>query len=211
MQPLGELNSIELRFSFDIRIDLGVHKDDEDSYHREMSSDIVLVNIDEESGAETDQNIGYVEIYHIEGTRAYNNRLDIVYLCDMVHQDLYDYANALYVDGWIDEAICAAPRSNDSLVLHRIEIDKRFRGRGYGLTVMRNVSDRLGYNCGAILIKPAPLQFCDIGKKPSWQERYDTSAFSSDRKAATAKLREYWGNLGLRETNDKTIYCIPQE
>lgn len=204
--------SIELWFSFGIMIDDSRFLDDDgESYHRVMRSDISLVNDGEEIGEETTEKIGYIEVWYIEGSRAIDNGLDIVDLCDSVDQELYEYANSIYVDGFIDKAICAVPLSNDILVLHRIEIDKRFRGKSYGLAISKTICERLGYNCGAILVRPGPLQFSEISEKPEWQEKYDTSIYSSDKKVATSKLKKYWAKLGLCKTNDRTIYCIPQE
>lgn len=208
--PAGEDADVELCFEFGVTIHLS-DQDDWEQDHTEMRSDITLVGYEGESDEGKAEKIGYVEVWHIEGSRAYDNGLDIVELCDVADQELYDYARSIYASGTIDDAICETPLSQDILVLHRMEIDKRFRGKGYGLAIAKGICERLGYHCGAILIKPAPLQFSEISKKPGWQEKYDTSEYPSDEKTATAKLQKYWAKLGLRKTNDPTIWCIPQD
>lgn len=205
------VGSIGLWFDFSFGIDVCTQDDGDASYHRTMTSDISFASFDEETGRNITETIGYVEVWHIEGSRAFDAGVDIIDYCDSVDGELLEYASAIYLDDMIDETICECPVSNDVLVLHRIEINKKFRGREYGLAVFRTICERLGYNCGAILIKPGPLQFSPISRSSEWQEKYDTSVFASNEKEATAKLRKYWDKLGLRETREASVYCIIQD
>lgn len=203
---------IELGFDLGIRSDAGLDEYSEALYHRNMASGITLVRCNDESNQDTREDIGYVEVWHIEGLRALDRGVDIVDYCDSVDGELARYAFAIYVGGTIDDSICECPQSNDVLVLHRIEIDKRFRGREYGLTVLKTICERLGYLCGAILIEPGPLQFSDISKDPEWQKKYDTSEYPSNEREAKAKLKAYWGKLGgLRRTRVAGIYSVVQK
>ena len=194
---------------FDFRMRAAINEDDEDCYHRSMDGDIALVRLRDHSEEET--TIGHVEIWFIDGTRASDDGKDIVEICDSIEQQLYEYVHSVYVDGAIDQTICGAPRSQDVLVLHRIEIGTRYRGKGYGLLVARKLIEYFGYQCGAIVLKPSPLQFSQISRRDGWQEKYDTSGYPKTRREATRKLTAYWKRLGLKRTRDKAILCIPQE
>ena len=194
---------------FDFRMRAAINEDDEDCYHRSMNGDIALVRLRNHREEET--TIGYVEVWFIDGTRAIDDGKDIVEICDSIEQQLYEYVHSVYVDGAIDHGICGAPRSQDVLVLHRIEIGKKYRGKGYGLLVARKLVEYFGYQCGVIVLRPSPLQFSPISRHAGWQEKYDTSRYPESRREATRKLTAYWKKLGLKPTRDKAILCIPQE
>jgi hypothetical protein len=202
-----------LAFEFKIPLDPTDEESDEygDCYVRYMESDITLVKWNEKTETHGRDRIGHVVVWYLDGTRAIDNRLDIVDICDAVAQEQYDYARSIYINGFIDPKICEVPRSNDVLILHLIEIDPKYRGHKYGLVTSQKICDYLGYNCGAILLRPLPLQFSPISQQEGWQERYNTSVFPSSRKESTKRLSAYWKKLGLHATNDKTILCIPQE
>jgi hypothetical protein len=59
--------------------------------------------------------------------------LDIVEICDDIEQELFEYASAIYKDGYIDDKLIEMPRSNDILILHRIEIEKNYQGKKFGI------------------------------------------------------------------------------
>jgi hypothetical protein len=89
------------------------------------------------------------------------------------------------------------PRSNDILVLHRIEIDKKYQGKKYGL-ISRNIIRHFGYSCGAILIRPSPIKFSDISKTDNWMEKYYSEKFSLDKEESRRKLSNYWRKIDKR-------------
>ena len=175
-----------------------------DNYLRRHKGHIRLINDESEQTVE----IGEIEVWYIDGSRASDNRLDIVDVCDSLGQEEYEYAAAIFTDGALDTSIVEYPTSNDVLVLHSIAILPRYRGRKYGLRVTQKMVATIGYHCGAILLRPAPLQFSAKAENTEWMDRMGMSAFSTDRHTATKKLVNYWKVLDLISTNDSSIYCV---
>ncbi|GAI73447.1 unnamed protein product, partial [marine sediment metagenome] len=175
-----------------------------DNYIKALSGHIFLC--DGESNGKTE--IGELEIWHIDGTRAYDNNLDIVDVCDSIGQEEYEYANSIYEDGYLKSDLVEMPVSNDVLVLHKIAIYPNFRGNKHGLTVTKKIIEVMGYNCGAILIRPTPLQFSLISENEEWTERMQMSNFEQDESVAKKRLTKYWLKLGLKRTHIPSIYYM---
>ena len=178
-----------------------------DNYVRNHAGPIRLVN----AKSEEDVEIGEIELFYFDGTRALDNDLDIVDVCDSIGQDQYDYAAAVYSDGALDSEIVGDWISNDVLALHTISILPEFRGRQYGLRVTRKIIETVGSRCGVVVVKPAPLQFSSqYAENKAWMERMRMAAFGTDQQAATKRLTEYWKALDLRPTKNPSIYCVSQ-
>ncbi len=86
-----------------------------DNYIRRYVGPLSVVTEDDEQ-----IEIGEIKVWYIDGSRALDNDLDIIDVCDSVSGDALDYAQAIYTDGVIDNEIVADPISNDVLVLHTI-------------------------------------------------------------------------------------------
>ena len=191
-------------FGYHVVVPLGEDIDhDDDNYVRVQRGSLTLVSNDGET-----KQIGEIEAWHIDGARAMDNKLDIVDVCDSISQDAYEYAVSVYTDGELDRNIVGKDViiSNDVLVLHSIAILRTYRGRGYGLAISRKLIETIGYGCGAVLLRPAPLQF-SRDKDAEWMERMQMSEFTQDHKAATDRLFKYWIGLRLRRTKHREIYC----
>ena len=176
-----------------------------DNYVRSHAGPIRLVNAESEEEVE----IGEIELFYLDGTRALDNDLDIVDICDSIGQDQYDYAAAVYSDGALDTDIVGDWFSNDVLALHTISILPEYRGRQYGLRVTKKIIETVGSHCGAVVLKPAPLQFSSqYAENQAWMERMQMAAFGTDRQAATKRLTDHWKALDLRPTKDPAIFCV---
>jgi len=182
----------------------------ETEYHKNYCSDIILQTTDEEYN-ETENKIGYLEFWFLEGDRAYYDKINIVDYCDSIEQELYEYSKAIYKNGYIDEDLIEIPLSNNILILHRIEILKEYQGRELGILISKKIIQYFGYNCGGILIKPSPIQYSDISKKNNWMEKYISKDFVKGKKSATSKLLNYWKKIdeNIIKSNDKSILLIP--
>lgn len=177
-----------------------------DNYVRRHQGPIRLIN----SEPERIEEIGEIELWYIDGSRALENGLDIVDVCDSVGREEYDYADAIYSENRIDASIIQEPMSNDVLVLHSISILPECRGKRYGLHVTRKMIETIGYHCGAVLLRPTPLQFSLRNNDTEWTERMNMQEFMADEQAATEKLVQYWNAFELRPTKNPTIFCVIQ-
>ena len=175
----------------------------DDNYIRHLSGQIWLV--DGESGARIE--IGSIELYYIDGTRALDSGLDIVDVCDSLGQEVYEYAKSVYVNGVLNADIARESFSNDVLALHSIAIFPEYRGRKYGLRVTKKIVETIGYQCGAAVLKPSPLQFSAAANCGS-MNRMELSEFVANRESAVNRLTDYWRELDLRETRDPTIFIV---
>jgi hypothetical protein len=192
-------------FEYHLVVPLGENFDDYDnSYVRMQRGSLLLVMSD----GETEQ-IGEIEVWHIDGARAINNKLDIVDVCDSISQDAYEYAISVYTDGELDRDVVGEDTiiSDNVLVLHSIAILRAYRGRGYGLAISRKLIETIGYGCGAVLLRPAPLQF-SRDKDAEWMAKMQMSEFTQDHEAAKDRLFKYWMGLQLRRTKHREIYCV---
>ena len=177
----------------------------DDNYIRHLTGRIWLV--ESESGTKIE--LGTIELYYIDGSRALDNRLDIVDVCDSLGQDVYEYSNAVYVHGVLDGEIIGEALSNDVLALHMITIYPEHRGRKYGLRVTQKIVETVGYQCGAVVLKPMPLQFVPaLSENVDWMKRMEMADFGTDPETAEKRLIDYWRKLDLRETRDPTICLV---
>ena len=111
------------------------------------------VRIQGEDGGEP-KRIGEIEVWYIDGSRAADNGLDILDVCDSMTQAEYEYASAVYTDGSVDTSIVEEPFYNDVLVIHVLALTTDFQGLGLEARIIRKIADTLGYHCAAIVFDP---------------------------------------------------------
>jgi hypothetical protein len=209
-----------LEFKFSTSIEIRNDKVSKDEYQYDyftyLNSPIFYKKYDKDSDILEKTEIGEIELVYLHGNKAYNDGLDIVDICDDESQELYDYVSSIFSDGLISEEYNEMSRSNDVLVLDKIRIEKSHQGKGYGLIISKKMIELFGYNCGAILIKPFPLQF-SIGREneEKLNIKYLSEKFSSDFEVSRKKILEYWKKLSqhcvpIKINNSEIILCIPQ-
>jgi len=208
-----------LEFKFSVIFEINNWKKTEkyqDDYFTYIESPILYKKYDDNDEIIENVEIGEIELIYLHGTRAYDNNLDIVDICDSESQELYDYARSIYRNRLISEKYNDMPRSNDVLVLHKIRIEKSHQGKGYGLIISKKMIDFFGYNCGAILIKPFPLQF-SVGNddKEKWDDKYFPEKFNSDLEICRKKITKYWKKISqycksIKSNDSEIILYIPQ-
>ena len=132
-------------------------EDYDDNYVRKYAGP---VRIQGEDGGECKQ-IGEIEIWYIDGSRAADNGLDIVDVCDSMTQAEYEYASAVYTEGSVDSVIVEEPFYNDALVIHALALTSDFRGLGLEARIIRKIAGTLGYHCAAIVFDPDRVGIAD--------------------------------------------------
>jgi GNAT superfamily N-acetyltransferase len=95
--------------------------------------------------------------------------------------------------------------SYDILLIKRLELEEKFRGRGLGKLVALEVIRTLGPNCAVIVCKPFPLQYLGyLG--PEYAEDRATPGYESKRLAAFRKVASFWKKVGFRKLPSSDHY-----
>lgn len=87
------------------------------------------------------------------------------------------------------------------LILERLELLPKFRGREIGLRVLRWLQFHFGTGCGIVAIKPYPLQF-EGGSPDENKDKPDFvkmgwGQFGDSFEVSLSKLLQYYGRLGF--------------
>ena len=138
----------------------------EDQYVRRLSGPVKVGF--EESGDEVE--IGEIELWYIDGSRAADNTLDIADVCDSLGQEEYEYASAVYTGGSIDISIDEAPISNDVLVVHALELQSEYQGQGLEARIVWKIGQTLSYHCAAVVFRPELVGLSEkdeLGQRPT--------------------------------------------
>lgn len=94
------------------------------------------------------------------------------------------------------------------LILDRVEILPKFRGRYAGLQVLRHMMVRFSAGAGVIALKAFPLQFESAPPsraEMAWRQRLALDGFVPDMGLSTAKLQCYYEKLGFRALPDSAF------
>lgn len=92
------------------------------------------------------------------------------------------------------------PLYGNVLILDRLEILPKYRGRGLGLVTIRHMILRFGAGAGLVALKPFPLQLEPASRRGEineWRSKLNLSEFTTDAKAATKRLISYYATLGF--------------
>ena len=148
----GAENWTELLISLETLLVVGREplEDYDDNYVRRYAGPVRIQGTDR---GEPKQ-IGKIEVWYIDGSRAADNGLDIVDVCDSMTQAEYEYASAVYTEGSVDSSIVEEPFYNDVLVIHALALASDFQGLGLEARIIRNIADTLGYHCATIVFDP---------------------------------------------------------
>jgi len=114
--------------------------------------------------------IGQIEMWYIDGSRAADDGLDIVDVCDSLGQGEYECASAVYTSGSIDASIVDGPFSNDILVIHSLELQPGYQGQGLEARIVWKIGQTLGYHCAAVVFCPEQVGLSEkdeLGQRPT--------------------------------------------
>ena len=148
----GAENWSELLISLETLLVVGHEplEDYADNYVRKYAGPVRIQG----DGGGGPKQIGEIEVWYIDGSRAADNGLDIVDVCDSMTQAEYEYASAVYTDGSIDSSIVEEPFYNDVLVIHELVLEPKYQELGIESRIIRKIGDTLGYHCAAVVFEP---------------------------------------------------------
>lgn len=170
----------------------------EDFIH-EVCGKILCTNLDDEK----DRIAGRFRLYYADFELAENHGVSSLEVLD-AHQHTFEYAEAALDSNEVTFSARLQKLLGDEiwnpnfLILDRIEILPRYRGKGVGLRVLVSLIERFGAGAGVVGMKPFPLQFeSDHSSDPSWAKRLRVGEMPRDLKVSTQKLKQYYGKLGF--------------
>lgn len=120
--------------------------DYDNQYVRKLSGPVKARS--EESGNEVE--IGRIELWYIDGSRAADDGLDIVDICDSLGQAEYEYASAVYSGGKVDIIDPEGTFSNDVLIVHNLVLQPECRDME--ARIVRKIAKTIGYHCALVAI-----------------------------------------------------------
>lgn len=116
--------------------------------------------------------------------------------CD--YMELYDGDS-----GELSDAVRKAADANwlyepNLLILDRLEILPRYRGRGYGLEALIGMMHWFQAGAGIVAMKPFPLQSEASSRGKGEPDPMELDKFPSHHVIARTKLRRYYARLGFK-------------
>lgn len=169
----------------------------------ETSGDIIVVDSsDKKKGL-----VGKFRLYYIDVGRAMNEDEEVYHVLDAHSEHLAEYFKPIFdsEDPNFSEQLLDLYSheiyESNFLVIDRLEILPQFRGERLGLKILRHLIDRFSPSAGIVAIKPYPLQFEHEPldkKKIDWKRKLELSQCSTDQKASTERLHQYYSELGFQ-------------
>ncbi len=90
--------------------------------------------------------------------------------------------------------------SPDICIIQRIEIIEKYRGRGLGSKIIKDIYNRFASCCGLFVLKVFPLQFDSNFKKvknTDWGRKLSLEQLGVDKEGAFYRLKAYYQKLGF--------------
>lgn len=160
-----------------------------------------LVSIDDEDKREL---VGKFRLFYVDVERADDEGIAIWAVLDAHSAATAEYYEPLFDgEGFSDrilDLIDHEVAGRNVLILDRLEILPKYRGRKLGLEVMRHMIRRFSSGTGIVAIKPFPLQGEVIPtseETKKWRADLALDQLPTDQIVATTKLREYYSQIGF--------------
>lgn len=177
---------------------------------RETSGRIVCSHFDKDK----DQIAGRFRLYYADFELAENHQMSAREVLD-AYQHTFEYADVILdrnerpfsprLYKLLDDDIW----NFNFLILDRLEILPKYRGRGAGLLLLRSLIERFGSGAGVVGMKPFPLQSeAKQLNDSSWAKRLQLEKLSSDHDASQRKLKLYYRKLGFQEMRGTPVHVL---
>lgn len=169
-------------------------------FMHEVSGKILCGTIEDQK----DRIAGRFRVYYADFESAGNHGYSAADILD-TYQHTYEYARSILgsnqslFSARLERLLDAEIWNFNLLILDRIEILPRYRGRGAGLLILIGLIERFGAGAGVIAMKPFPLQFeaKQSHNSSAWAKRLRLEDLPRDEKLSKAKLKQYYGKLGF--------------
>lgn len=128
-----------------------------------------------------------------------NEAIDMVDAADEISADCQNLVSVMIQPGTNDwrEELNLGMAGCDLLCIDQVKILPEYRGRGIGLSVVWHLTEAFGRGCGAVVIKPHPLNGECAPHNDPYQLRPFPEMSDEEMAAGAARLAAYWGKLGF--------------
>ena len=179
--------------------------DDSDTRYITEYNGIMVIHEYDKEGNYEEIEVGYMRAFLINLEAAQSEGVSLWELFDY-HGDVAEFSGTILDDGSEDfdedllweyglDQICHL------LILDRIEIDPKYRGRGIGLAATNLMVERVGYGCDLIALKAFPLQF-EVKSRNDTPGADDAKGkyndFPEDEERALKQLMSYYAKAGFK-------------
>ncbi len=138
-------------------------------------------------------------LYLINGDLAQAEDQKIEELIDTYMEEFNEYTKPIYKDGHIKDEYVNFGLSNNTLILHWLEIYPEFRGKGFGELIVAKIVSTFYSQIGAIVLYPFPLQYTmEVDGKKKWMSKMKLPKKLSEDEALK-KVKKFWKSLGFRK------------
>ena len=166
----------------------------------------------ERSGREV--RIGEMSVYVIEADRATSDRVSLADVADCLDGDSEAFHAALFDGQEIRAKVESLIRedrlwSPNLLLIQRVELESKFRGRGLAHKAAALVIKTLGASCSIVAVQPFPLEYVGY-RGDDWKERRGVPGFEAERLRAWRKVRSFWKSVGFVRVPGTEHYVWPE-
>jgi GNAT superfamily N-acetyltransferase len=149
--------------------------------------------------------VGEIQLYLVDHARILNEKESLFDAMDDLSYETAECYDAIIdedtgdwkeeVKGLIGEDACFR---HNILLINRVELDEKFRGRGVGKQVVEEIIKGFGSGCAVIACKPFPLQYIGYGR-PEHEEKRKAPGYEQIRLKAFAKVERFWKKQEFRK------------
>jgi len=165
-----------------------------------------------DDGGENEVLVGKFGLFYVDIRRASSAGVALFDVCD-TDSTTIGYFESLYfpaephLNRRASSLLQYDTPAGNLLIIDRLEVMPKFRGRGIGLRVMAEMIGRFGAGASVVAIKPFPLQFETAGSVDGWCASLELNRLPRSIRSATAKLRDHYASLGFVRV-PRTPYMI---
>lgn len=148
--------------------------------------------------------IGRYRAFYIDAEGALNASMPLFDVFDCM-SEIYPYVQLYDMDEGSPSAAAKKAAQADwlyepnLLILDRLEILPRYRGRGFGLQALKGMMHWFQAGAGMVAMKPFPLQSEASSRQPSDPpDLMELHKFPAHHTQARTKLRRYYAQLGFK-------------
>lgn len=186
-------------------------EDEIDTYFTRITGKIICGDLNIEQECE----VGKIEAFYLDLVGAWSDGYPTEAVFDL-DQETYDHFSRLFdpvteeVQKDVLDSFGPDILGDNWLVLNRLEILPRFRGKKLGLAAMHRTIQQYAKNCAFVALEVAPLQ---LGERTTNSEKQRAAEmqfhlFTQDKAIAAQRLKDHYSIVGFKEVPNSNIMLL---